>query len=111
MSSRQSSSNDSKSFLSIYSDLNKSLNQYSVSAVSLREICSFDIKSALLFQYCASFMFAPIEVPLLIICFDIICSFCFSSRYLHNLIILEAKSTDLSIKMFSFTYITDSILS
>ena len=108
-SSRQSVKRELNIRSSRYSDWNKSLNQYSVSAVSLSEMCSFDIKSALLFPYCASLILAPMDVPLLIICLEMICSFC-ASRYLHNLIILAAKSIDLSIKILSFICITNIIL-
>ena len=47
----------------------------------LNAICIFAIKSAGLTPYAASFAFAPIEVPLLIICFEMIDSFFSFTRY------------------------------
>ena len=78
--SRQSESSDSDILSSIYSDLFNRRSQYSVSAVSLREICSLEIKSALLFPYCASLMLAHMEVPLLRICLEMIFSRLVSER-------------------------------
>ena len=46
--SRQSLSKESASFSVIYSESISKRNQYSVSAVSLSEICNFEMKSALL---------------------------------------------------------------
>ena len=46
--SRQSSISDCPSLSVIYSDKTSNLSQYSVSAVSLRDICNFAIKCALL---------------------------------------------------------------
>lgn len=69
--SKQSASKESPSVFVMYSDNISSLNQYSVSAVSFSAICSLAIKSALLEPYVASFIFAPMLVPLLIICLEI----------------------------------------
>ena len=74
--SRQSLISDSPSTSVMYSDITSNRSQYSVSAVSLSAICILAIKSALLFPYAASLAFAPMEVPLRMICLEMIVS-CF----------------------------------
>ena len=68
--SKQSLRSDSPSFSVIDSESISNRSQYSVSAVSFKEMCNFEIKSGRLTAYIASFAFAPILVALRKICFE-----------------------------------------
>ena len=68
-----------------------SSNQYSVSSTSFKEMLSLLIKSAVLYAFLLSAIFAPILVPLRQSCFDMIYSCRSSVKYLYRKIILKAK--------------------
>ncbi len=89
--SRQSLISELPSVSVMYSDIISNRSQYSVSAVSFNAICILAIKSALLFPYAASLALAPIEVPLRMICLEMIVSCFCLIRYWFSFMILAAN--------------------
>lgn len=85
--------------------LSNNSNQYLVSRASFEAILIFAIKSALLIPASASTMLAPILVPDLSNCFEIINSFS-SIRDLYSCIIASEKLNVLVLIKFSFIFIT-----
>jgi len=82
---------ESNSSCVMVSESFNSSNQYSVSSASFKEMLSLLIKSAVLYAFLLSAIFAPILVPLRQSCFDMIYSCRSSVRYLYRRIILKAK--------------------
>ena len=100
--SSQSLFNDSYIFLVINSVSTNRSNQYLDSFASFNPMLSLCIKSLVLSECSASLMIAPIDVPLLINCFDKMYSPFAFLRYLYKLTILTANSKLLCFKMFCF---------
>ena len=102
--SRQSLISESPSASVMYSDITRSRSQYSVSAVSFNAICIFAMKSALLFPYAASLAFAPMDVPLRMICLEMIVSCFYLIRYWFSFMILAANFSDFSRRILACIY-------
>ncbi|KAA6337894.1 hypothetical protein EZS27_014063, partial [termite gut metagenome] len=100
------------SLQSLYMELNsvscknwlsfKSINQYSVSFASLRAMFILFKKSALDWACSASFIKAPMEVPLLNTCLDKTNSFFSEISHLYSWIILKAKEYDFGATILLF---------
>ena len=82
---------ESNSSCVMVSESFNSSNQYSVSSASFKEMLSLLIKSAVLYAFLLSAIFAPILVPLRQSCFDMMYSCRSSVKYLYRKIILKAK--------------------
>ena len=90
------------SVIEIYSVSFNTSSQYNVSSASFCEILNLCMKSALFYAFCDSRIFAQIDVPLRINCFERINSFFSFTRYLLKFIILTAKLNDFSFIIFDF---------
>lgn len=81
----------SNSFDSRYWASCSNSSQYSVSPASFKAIYIFAVKSALLWANCASFIFAPMLVPLRSICWLRTNSLLFDTKWRYKLIIRKAN--------------------
>ena len=102
MISSQSLFNDLYNLVSKKSDWHNKSNEYCVSLASFNAIATYLIKSLLLAAFSDSRFNAPMDVPLLKICFDRIYSACLDLRYSYNFTILKANAKVFSFKRFVF---------
>lgn len=86
---------------STYPVSNSNSSQYSVSYTSLRDISNYEIKSFVPCAYCASWIFAPIEVPLRSNWFVNTDSRCSCLIVLQRITICLANSLELPRRMLS----------